>query len=99
MIGIQFFRKFTCLETQKSVEPIPDLYRPLLIDLISPNDELVWLEKLPDWVCFGREWTGFSPFTTGLPATAPRLVAGLLCLQHLHGLGDEGVLIRWLESP
>ena len=99
MIGIQFLANSDAMKHKKRVEPNRDLYRPLLIDIINPNHELVRLEKLLDWDFFEREWNGFFPSTTGRPATAPRLVAGLLYLQHLHGLSDEGVLNRWLESP
>ena len=99
MIGIQLLANSDAMKHKKRVEPNRDLYRPLLIDIINPNHELVRLEKLLDWDFFEREWNGFFPSTTGRPATAPRLVAGLLYLQHLHGLSDEGVLNRWLESP
>jgi IS5 family transposase len=35
----------------------------------------------------------------GLPATEPRLVAGLLYLQHAYWLSDEAVVARWIENP
>ena len=35
----------------------------------------------------------------GRPATSPRLVAGLLYLQHAYRLSDEAVVARWVENP
>ena len=76
-----------------------DLLRPRLVDLIDMRHELVKLAALIDWEFFDREWAGFFPSTTGRPATPPRLVAGLMYLQHLHGLSDDAVIDRWVENP
>lgn len=57
------------------------------------------LAALIDWAFFEREWVGFFPSTTGRPATSPRLVAGLLYLQHAFRLSDEAVVARWVENP
>lgn len=48
---------------------------------------------------FEREWAGFFPSGKGRPATEPRLVAGLLYLQHAYRLSDEAVVARWVENP
>ena len=76
-----------------------DLLRPRLVDLIDLRHELVKLTGLIDWEVFEREWSGFFPSTTGRPATPPRLVAGLLYLQHAYRLSDEAVVARWVENP
>jgi transposase, IS5 family len=76
-----------------------DLLRPRLIDLIDPRHELVKLAALIDWEVFEREWAGFFPFGKGRPATEPRLVAGLLYLQHAYRLSDEAVVALWVENP
>ena len=76
-----------------------DLLRPRLIDLIDLRHALVKLTGLIDWEVFEREWSGFFPSTTGRPATPPRLVAGLLYLQHAFRLSDEAVVARWVENP
>ena len=76
-----------------------DLLRPRLVDLIDLRHELVKLAALIDWDFFEREWAGFFPSTTGRPATSPRLVAGLLYLQHAFRLSDEAVVARWMENP
>lgn len=61
--------------------------------------ELVKLASLIDWEFFETEWSGFFPSSTGRPATSPRLVAGLLYLQHAFRLSDEAVVARWVENP
>lgn len=76
-----------------------DLLRPRLVDLIDLRHELVKLTSLIDWEVFEREWAGFFPSATGRPATPPRLVAGLLYLQHAYRLSDEAVVARWVENP
>ncbi|MGB3553982.1 MAG: IS5 family transposase [Jannaschia sp.] len=76
-----------------------DLLRPRLTDLIDMRHELVRLEALIDWEFFETEWAGFFPSHTGRPATSPRLVAGLLYLQHAYALSDEAVVARWAENP
>ena len=76
-----------------------DLLRPRLVDLIDLRHELVKLAGLIDWEFFQREWAGFFPSATGRPATSPRLVAGLLYLQHAFRLSDEAVVARWVENP
>ena len=76
-----------------------DLLRPRLTDMIDMRHELVKLSALIDWEFFEREWAGFFPSHTGRPATSPRLVAGLLYLQHTFRLSDEAVVARWVENP
>ena len=76
-----------------------DLLRPRLADMINGRHELVRLTMLIDWAWFEREWAGFFPSHEGRPAAHPRLVAGLLYLQHAYGLSDEAVLARWVENP
>jgi IS5 family transposase len=76
-----------------------DLLRPRLIEMIDPRHELVKLAGLIDWEVFEREWAGFFPSGKGRPATEPRLVAGLLYLQHACRLSDEAVVARWIENP
>ncbi len=81
-----------------------DLFRPRRVDMIDLRHELVAhelvaLAALIDWDFFEREWAGFFPSTTCRPATSPRLVAGLLYLQHAFRLSDEAVVARWVENP
>ena len=76
-----------------------DLLRPRLVDMIDMRHELVKLAELIDWEFFETEWAGFFPSSKGRPATSPRLVAGLMYLQHAHRLSDEAVVARWVENP
>ena len=81
------------------VEEQDDLLRPRLVDMIDGRHELVKLAALIDWDVFEREWAGFFPSGKGRPATEPRVVAGLLYLQHAYRLSDEAVVARWVENP
>lgn len=76
-----------------------DLLRPRLTEMIDMRHELAKLAALIDWDFFEREWAGFFPSHRGRPATPPRLVAGLLYLQHAFRLSDEAVVARWVENP
>ncbi|MEM6544117.1 MAG: transposase, partial [Pseudomonadota bacterium] len=76
-----------------------DLLRPRLTDMIDMRHELVKLEALIDWEFFEAEWAGFFPSHMRRQATSPRLVAGLLYLQHAYRLSDEAVVARWVENP
>lgn len=67
--------------------------------MIDGRHELVKLAALIDWAVFDREWAGFFPSSKGWPATEPRVVAGLLYLQHAYCLSDEAVVARWVENP
>ena len=76
-----------------------DLLRPRLVDIIDMRHELVKLAALIDWEFFETEWAGFFPSDRGRPASSPRLVAGLLYLQHTYRLSDEAVVARWIDVP
>ena len=76
-----------------------DLLRPRLTDMIDTRHELVKLGALIDWDFFETEWVGFFASHTGRPATSPRLVAGLLYLQHTYRLSDEAVVARLVGEP
>jgi IS5 family transposase len=76
-----------------------DLFRQRLEDLVNSTHPLVQLTRHIDWSAFEHEWVGFFPSHRGRPAIAPRLVAGLLYLQHTFALSDEEVVWRWVENP
>lgn len=76
-----------------------DLFRQRLDELVNPRHPLAQLAQHIDWSGFEREWAGFFPSHRGRPATAPRLVAGLLYLQHTFALSDEEVVWGWIENP
>ncbi|SNR66527.1 Transposase domain [Puniceibacterium sediminis] len=66
--------------------------------MIDLRHALAKLAALIDWEFFETEWASFFPSTAGRPATSPRLVAGLLYLQHAYRLSDEAVVARWVEN-
>ncbi|MEI4471079.1 IS5 family transposase [Frigidibacter sp. MR17.24] len=67
--------------------------------MIDLRHEPVKLAALIDWDVFDEQWSGFVPSGTDRPATPPRLVAGLLDLQHASRLSDEAVVARCVENP
>ena len=76
-----------------------DLLRPRLVDMIEMRHELVKLAYLIDWEWFERELAEFFLSKEGRPATHPRLVAGLMYLQHVYRLADDAVVARRVETP
>ena len=76
-----------------------DLFRQRLDELVNPSHPLAQLAQHIDWSGFECEWAGFFSSHRGRPATAPRLVAGLLYLQHTFALCDEEVVRGRIEKP
>ena len=76
-----------------------DLFRQPLLELINEKHPLVRLAELIDWSIFETRWSTFFPSKTGRPATPPRLVAGLLYLQHTFACSDEELVWAWVENP
>ena len=76
-----------------------DLFRQRLDEQVNLRHPLVQLAQHIDWSVFEREWAGLFPSRRGRPATAPRLIAGLLYLQHTFALSDEDVVWGWVENP
>ena len=76
-----------------------DLFRQRLDELVNLSHPLVQLAQHIDWSVFEDGWGGFFPSHRGRPATRPRLVAGLLYLQHTFALSDEAVVWGWVENP
>lgn len=76
-----------------------ELFQQPLTELINLEHPLVKLAALIDWQVFQKQWAGFFPSKTGRPATPPRLIAGLLYLQHTFSLSDEALIWNWVENP
>ena len=76
-----------------------DLFRQRLDEMVNLRHPLVQLAEHIDWSVFDREWGGLFPSQRGRPATAPRLIAGLLYLQHTFALSDDDVVWGWVENP
>jgi len=75
-----------------------ELFRPLLLDLIDKQHELVLLADAIDWRYFENEFTPLYSYVgqTGVPI---RLIVGCLLLKHLENLGDETLPKRWIRDP
>ncbi len=74
-----------------------DLFRPLLVDFIDMNHELVLLGKAIDWKYFEVE---FAPYYSenGAPSVPIRLMVGCLLLKYLYNLGDERLPETWVRD-
>jgi IS5 family transposase len=82
----------------KSPLPQTDLFRPLLIDFINLNHELVHLSAKIDWAVFEQEFSSLYS-STGTPSKPIRLMSGLLILKQMYNLGDETLIPSWIANP
>ena len=76
-----------------------ELLRPRLDEQINMSHALVRLAALMDWDKIERSFAAHFTSWRGRPALPPRLVAGLLYLQHANDASDEAVVATWLENP
>ena len=76
-----------------------DLFRPMLIELVNLKHPLVKLAEVIEWEHIDMLCVPLFPSQRGRPAIAPRLIAGLLYLQHAFDLSDEEVVWAWVENP
>ena len=76
-----------------------DLFRPMLIELVNLKHPLVKLAEMIEWEHIDTLCVPLFPSQRGRPAIAPRLIAGLLYLQHAFDLSDEEVVWAWVENP
>jgi len=60
---------------------------------------LIRLSGLMDWNQIEQHFASHFTSGRGRPALSPRLVAGLLYLQHANDVSDEAVVNTWLENP
>ena len=66
------------------------------LNLMHP---LIQLAALIDWSEIDKTFSGHFVSDRGRPALPPRLVAGLLYLQHTFDCSDELVVNTWVENP
>ena len=76
-----------------------DFFRHPLREQINLKHPLVRLTDLINWERLGASMSGSFVSGKGRPASSPRLVAGLLYLQHTFDLSDEEVVWQWVENP
>lgn len=66
---------------------------------LNMNHPLVKLSELIDWDRIDTTLASHFVSERGRPALPPRLVAGLLYLQHCFDCSDELVVNTWVENP
>jgi len=76
-----------------------ELFRPRLDEQINMRHPLAKLAALIDWSEIERTFAASFASGRGRPALAPRLIAGLLYLQHTFDASDEAVVNTWVENP
>lgn len=76
-----------------------EMFRQRLDEQINMKHALVRLGALIDWSEIERTFAGHFSSGRGRPALPPRLVAGLLYLQHTFDASDEAVVNTWVENP
>ncbi|WP_406626394.1 IS5 family transposase [Acidovorax sp. SDU_ACID1] len=76
-----------------------ELFRRRLDEQINMKPPLVRLAGLIDWDEIERTFAVSFTSGRGRPALPPRLVAGLLYLQHTFDASDEAVVNTWVENP
>ena len=73
--------------------------RPRLDEQIDLAHPLARLAELIDWGEIEHSFGAHFVSVRGRPALSPRLVAGLLYLQHTFAASDEAVVNTWVENP
>ena len=76
-----------------------DFFRQPLVDMINPKHPLVSLAAVIDWDEIEQSFGAHFASSVGRPALSPRLVAGLLYLQHAYDCSDEAIINTWVENP
>lgn len=75
-----------------------NLFKPILKQIINPQDPLVILSSEIGWKKLEDE---FAPLysNTGQPSYLVRQMARLLILKQLFNKGDETVIESWIHNP
>ena len=76
-----------------------ELSRPRLDEQLKMSHPLIRLAELMNWEEIERSFGAHFASSRGRPALSPRLIAGLLYLQHANDASDEAVVATWLENP
>jgi transposase, IS5 family len=75
-----------------------DIFRPMLVDFIDTQHELVLLADKMDWEYFEKELSSFYS-QVGRPSMPIRLMVGCLLLKRIYNLGDETLAQSWKMNP
>ena len=76
-----------------------ELFRQPLMEMLKPTHPLVKLADVIDWPTIEQSFGAHFASTRGRPALPPRLIAGLLYLQHAYDCSDEAVVNTSIENP
>lgn len=76
-----------------------DLFRHPLVEMINLKHPLVKSTDVMDWELIEKAFGAHFASTTGRPVLSPRLLAGLLYLQHAYDCPDEEIVNTWVERP
>jgi transposase, IS5 family len=76
-----------------------DLVRHPPRERVNLNHPLVRLAELIDLQRLSASMNASFVSGKGEPANAPRLIAGLLYMQHAFDLSDEDVVWQWVQNP
>jgi transposase, IS5 family len=79
-------------------QPQLEMFKVTLVSFIHPGHELCLLANKIDWDSLEKD---FEPLygTVGRPSIPIRKMVGLLLLKQMYNLGDETVVVRYLENP
>ena len=75
------------------------MFKQSLVEMINLKHPLVKLGDTIDWDVIIEQFGGYFVSDRGRPGLSPRLVAGLLYLQHAYDCSDEEIVNTWIESP
>ena len=82
----------------KNPEKKPELFRPMFVDFIDHEHELVLLSEKIDWNYFEKEFSSLYSKVSN-PSHPIRFMVGCLLLKHLYNLGDETLEKAWIMNP
>ena len=75
-----------------------DVFRPLLVDFIDCDHELVVLADRIEWDHFDRAFADLYSHT-GQPFLPIRFMVGCLLLKRIYNYGDETLAKAWVMNP
>ncbi len=87
------------MDTKPMTPAYGELFREMPSEQINLKHPLVRLADLIDCDRIDAVFATRFASRRGRPATAPRLIAGLLYLQHAFNQSDEDVVWGWVENP
>ena len=88
------------MKPKKTDNSQSELFRNRLRNQLNPKHEMFILSETFPWNIAESELDDLhSDSAFGQPPKPIRLMVGLLLLQHMHNLSDEGVVRAWVENP